>query len=131
MTGAIGDGRTGWTAPGRAALYWATAVLGVVGGFASWQLLWLATEEATRGATPDRSGPNPNTGMGLTGLAVGHVVGLVLLVLVALGARRDARSAAWFAGVALVVDSLVGLAFSLALTGGEVVVPWPQRPYQP
>lgn len=131
MTGAVAEAPTGWTSAGRAAVYWVVSAVGVLGGAASWLWLYLATEEATRGAIPDRSGPNPNTGMGLTGLVVGHLVGLVVLVLAAGSARRTRRSAAWFAGVALVADSLIGLVLSLVLTGGDVVVPWPQRPYQP
>lgn len=112
-------------------MYWVVAGFGVVGGTASWLFLYSMTEEATRGATPDRSGANPNTGIAVGGLVVGHLVGLVVLVLAAQWARRDPRSAARFAGVALVADSLVGLALSLLLTGGHLVVPWPDQPYQP
>jgi len=112
-------------------VFWVVAGLGTVGGAASWSFLYLFTEEATRGAAPDRSGPNPNNGTAVGGLVAGHVVGLAVLVLVALWARRYPRSATWFAGVALVVDSLVGLGLSLLLTGGDLVAPWPQQPYQP
>lgn len=130
-SGASPTDRTGWTSAGRAVVYWVLTGVGVLGGAASWMWLYLATEEATRGATPDRSGANPNTGMGITGLVVGHLVGLVVLVLAARWARRDPRSAAWFAGSSLVVGSLVGLGLSLLATGGHLVVPWPQQPYQP
>ncbi len=131
MTGAIAEDRTGWTSTGRAAVYWVVAGFGVLGGAVTWLFLYSVTEEATRGATPDRSGANPNTGLAIGGLVVGHVIGLAMLVLVAQWARRDPRSAARFAGFAFVADSLVGLVLSLLLTGGDLVAPWPQQPYQP
>jgi hypothetical protein len=112
-------------------VYWVLAGLGVLGGAATWLFLFLMTEEATRGATPDRSGPNPNSGIAFGGLLMGHVVGLVVLVLAAQWARRDPRSAVRFAGVAFVADSLLGLVLSLLVTGGALMAPWPQQPYQP
>ncbi|MET3637744.1 hypothetical protein [Curtobacterium oceanosedimentum] len=131
MTGASTQDQRGWRSTGRAAVYWVLAGLGVLGGAATWLFLFLMTEEATRGATPDRSGPNPNSGLAFGGLLVGHVVGLVVLVLAAQWARRDPRSAARFAAVAFLADSLLGLVLSLLTTGGALVAPWPQRPYQP
>jgi len=125
------DERTGWTRPGWAALYWVTVALGVVGGTGSWLWMYLASEEATRGATPDRSGANPGIPLGLVGLVVGHVLGFVLLLVTARLARHGLRSAVWFAFLGLVIGSGVGLALSLSLTGGDLVVPWPNAPYTP
>ncbi|MCM3504128.1 MULTISPECIES: hypothetical protein [unclassified Curtobacterium] len=125
------DERSGWTRPGWVALYWATVGLGVLGGACSWLWLFLASEEATRGATPDRSGANPGIPLGLVGLVVGHVVGFLLLLMVARLARHGGASAAGFAVLGLVIGSGVGLACSLALTGGALVVPWPDAPYTP
>lgn len=130
-TGAVAERRTGWTSAGWAALYWVTVALGVVGGGASWLWLYLASEEATRGASPDRTGANPGIPMGVTGLVVGHVVGLVLLLITARLARRRGRSVVVFVIVGLVIGSGIGLLLSLQLTGGRVVAPWPHAPVVP
>ena len=130
-TGAVAERRTGWTSAGWAALYWVSVALGVVGGGGSWLWLYLASEEATRGASPDRTGANPGIPMGVTGLVVGHVVGLVLLLITARLARRRGRSVAAFAIVGLVIASGIGLALSLQLTGGRLVAPWPYAPFVP
>jgi hypothetical protein len=130
-TGAVAERRTGWTSAGWAALYWVTVALGVVGGGGSWLWLYLASEEATRGASPDRTGANPGIPMGVTGLVVGHVVGLVLLLITARLARRRGRSVAAFAIVGLVIASGIGLALSLQLTDGRLVAPWPYAPFVP
>lgn len=130
-TGAVAERRTGWTSAGRAALYWVTVALGVIGGGGSWLWLYLASEEATRGATPDRTGANPGIPMGVAGLVIGHVVGAVLLLLTARLARRGGRSAVAFAVLGLVIGSGIGLVLSLQLTGGPLVVPWPHTPYTP
>lgn len=130
-TGAVAERRTGWTSARWAALYWVTVALGVVGGGGSWLWLYLASEEATRGATPDRTGANPGIPLGVTGLVVGHGVGLVLLLITARLARRRGRAVAAFAIVGLVIGSGIGLALSLQLTGGRVVAPWPHEPFVP
>ncbi|WP_144751253.1 hypothetical protein [Curtobacterium pusillum] len=130
-TGAVAVRRTGWTSARWAALYWVTVALGVVGGGGSWLWLYLASEEATRGATPDRTGANPGIPMGLTGLVLGHLVGAVLLLITARLARRRGRSAVVFAIAGLVIGSGIGLALSLQLTEGHVVVPWPHEPFVP
>ena len=123
--------RTGWRSPGWAALYWVTVALGVVGGGGSWLWLYLASEESTRGATPDRTGVNPGIPMGVTGLVIGHVVGVALLLLTARLARQGGRSAVAFAVLGLVIGSGIGVALSLQLTSGRLVVPWPHEPYTP
>ncbi|WP_439692468.1 hypothetical protein ACRQ4B_16470 [Curtobacterium sp. SP.BCo] len=130
-TGATAKRQTGWTSPGRAALYWVTVALGVVGGGGSWLWLYLASEESTRGATPDRTGANPGIPSGVTGLVVGHLVGVVLLLVTARLARRRGRSVLAFAALGLVVGSGVGLVASLQLTGGLLVAPWPHASYTP
>ncbi|OII15296.1 hypothetical protein BIU96_08920 [Curtobacterium sp. MCBA15_008] len=123
--------RSGWTSPGWAALYWVTVALGVVGGGGSWLWLYLASEESTRGATPDRTGANPGIPTGVAGLVIGHVVGVALLLLTARLARLGGRSAVAFAVLGLVIASGIGVAPSLQLTGGRLVVPWPHEPYTP
>lgn len=130
-TGAVAERRTGWTSAGWAALYWVTVALGVVGGGGSWLWLYLASEESTRGATPDRTGANPGIPMGVTGLVLGHVVGAVLLVLTARLARRQGRSVVVFAVLGLVIGSGLGLLLSLQLTDGRLVAPWPSAPATP
>jgi len=130
-TGAVAERRTGWTSAGWAALYSVTVALGVVGGGGSWLWLYLASEEATRGATPDRTGANPGIPMGVTGLVLGHLVGAVLLLITARLARRRGRSVVVFAVAGLVIGSGIGLVLSLQLTGGRVAVPWPHTPFVP
>jgi hypothetical protein len=130
-TGAVAERRTGWTSAGWAALYWVTVALGVVGGGGSWLWLYLASEEATRGATPDRTGANPGIPMGVIGLVLGHLVGAVLLLITARLARRRRRSVVVFAIAGLVIGSGIGLALSLQLTEGHLVVPWPHEPLVP
>ncbi|TDN43639.1 hypothetical protein EDF64_10766 [Curtobacterium flaccumfaciens] len=131
-TGVVASGRrTGWRSPGWAALYWVTVALGVVGGGGSWLWLYLASEESTRGATPDRTGANPGIPLGVTGLVIGHVVGVGLLLVTARLARRRSRSAVAFAALGLVVGSGIGLALSLQLTDGLLVAPWPHASYTP
>lgn len=130
-TGTIAERRTGWTSAGRAALYWVTATLGAFAAFGSWLLLYLASDEDNRGTAHDRSWPNESVlTLGVVPVLFAHVVGLLLLLMAARTARRDRRSTLWFAVGALVVDSVVGLVGVLLLTGGQLVVPYPQ-PVQP
>jgi len=121
---------TGWTTAGWAALYWCTAALGAVAGFGSWTWLWLASDEDDRGTAHDRSWPNESViTLGVVPLLFAHVVGLLLLLKAARRGRKGRSSAVWFALVALVVDSSIGLAGALALTGGQLVMV--EQPYQP
>ncbi len=112
-------------------MYWVLAGLGVLGGAATWLFLLPHDGGGDARCDPGPLRPEPEHRLAFGGLLVGHVVGLVVLVLAAQWARRDPRSAARFAAVAFLADSLLGLVLSLLTTGGALVAPWPQRPYQP
>lgn len=123
--------RTGWTATGWAVLFWLTAGLGAVAGFLTWLFLYLASDVDNRSTADDFSDPHEGAvTLGLPVVVGAHLLGLLLLLMAARVARHDRRSAVRFALVALVATSLVGLAGLLALTGGDLLVPYPQ-PFRP
>lgn len=124
--GAVSERRTGWTSAGWAALFWVTAALGTVAGFATWLWLYLASDVDNRRSADDFSHPNEGAlSLGLPVVVVAHVIGFGLLLLTARRARRGRRSAWWFAAVALVTSSLIGIAALMPLTDGQLLTPYP------
>ena len=111
--------------------FWATAVIGALGGCCSWLWLYLASEEDMRGTAHDRSGFNEDiVTIGGVPLLLAHALGFAALLALAGRARGTRRSAWVLAVIVLLVDSLIGMVVSLSLTGGELVAVWP-RPYRP
>jgi hypothetical protein len=58
-------------------------------------------------------------------VVVAHAIGFCVLLLTARRARRDRRSAWWFATAALIASSLVGMAALTPLTDGHLLMPYP------
>ena len=124
--GAVSERGTGWTSAGWAALFWVTAALGTVAGFATWFWLYLASDVDNRRSADDFSHPNEGAlSLGLPVVVVAHVIGFGLLLLTARRARRGRRSAWWFAAVALVTSSLIGMVALMPLTDGQLLMPYP------
>ncbi|MCS6562493.1 MULTISPECIES: hypothetical protein [Curtobacterium] len=123
---AFGQRRSGWSSAGRTAVFWATAALGTFAGFATWFWLYLASDVDNRRSADDFSHPNEGAlSLGLPVVVVAHVIGFCVLLLTARRARRDRRSASWFAAVALIMSSLVGMMALMPLTDGHLLMPYP------
>lgn len=122
----MSERRTGWTSAGWATLFWVTTALGTVAGFATWFWLYLASDVDNRRSADDFSHPNEGAlSLGLPVVVVAHVIGFGLLLLTARRARRGRRSAWWFAAVALVTSSLIGMVALMPLTDGQLLMPYP------
>lgn len=118
--------RGGWTSTACAAAFWVTAALGTVAGFATWLWLYLASDVDNRGSADDFSHPNEGAlSLGLPVVVMAHAIGFGLLLLTARRARRDHRSAWWFAAIALLTSSLVGMAALMPLTEGHLLMQYP------
>ncbi|WP_263089994.1 hypothetical protein [Curtobacterium sp. RIT-PI-V] len=118
--------RGGWTSRGRATAFWVTAALGTVAGYATWLWLYLASDVDNRRSADDYAHPNEGAlSLGLPVVVLAHAIGFGLLLLTARRARRDRRSAWWFAAVALLTGSLVGMAALMPLTEGHLLMPYP------
>jgi cytochrome bd-type quinol oxidase subunit 2 len=123
---AFGQRRSGWSSAGRAAVFWVTAALGTSAAFATWFLLYLASDVDNRRSADDFSHPNEGAlSLGLPVVVVTHAIGFCVLLLTARRARRDRRSAWWFATAALIASSLVGMAALTPLTDGHLLMPYP------
>jgi cytochrome bd-type quinol oxidase subunit 2 len=123
---AFGQRRSGWSSAGRAAVFWVTAALGTSAAFATWFLLYLASDVDNRLSADDFSHPNEGAlSLGLPVVVVAHAIGFCVLLLTARRARRDRRSAWWFATAALIASSLVGMAALTPLTDGHLLMPYP------
>jgi lysylphosphatidylglycerol synthetase-like protein (DUF2156 family) len=103
-----------------------TAALGTVAGYATWLWLYLASDVDNRRSADDYAHPNEGAlSLGLPVVVLAHAIGFGLLLLTARRARRDRRSAWWFAAVALLTGSLVGMAALMPLTEGHLLMPYP------
>lgn len=119
--------RTVWKSAGRTITFWVLAILGLPIMTSAWLWLNLASlEEATEQPKALQAG----TSMAGTTLIMGgvpllfvHVLGVAILATIARPGQGGARRAWLVALVAVVVASMVGLATTLSLTGGQVIVP--------